>query len=146
MTRNLTDEDGRSWAESGCDISRTNSCRAMMEKETKFRKKTRNMQDGLQSGILQSLVVQWYRWYRGRLRFPLEEWHWQITLALSPKSTQNLTTSCNSTTTSSALDSCKSPINSPLTLVYYSLSQGLVHYTPGGFTRSITHFLSYAET
>lgn len=42
MTRNVTDEDGRSWAESGCDISRTISCKATMEKMTKFIKKTGN--------------------------------------------------------------------------------------------------------
>ena len=41
-----------------------------MEKETKFRKKTGNMQDGLKSGILQSLVEQWYRWYRGTVKVP----------------------------------------------------------------------------
>lgn len=140
MTRNVTDEDGRSWAESGC-ISRTISCKATMEKMTKFIKRLGNTRWVRRKRTLQSLVEQWYRWYRGiRWLLLLEEGHWQITLALSSKSTQNLTTSCSSTTTNSALTPANVLSNSSLPLVYYSLSQGLAHCTPEGFTQSITCF------
>lgn len=44
-----------------------------MEKMTKFRKKTGNTQDGLESRTLQSLVEQWYRWYRGMVKVPTRE-------------------------------------------------------------------------
>lgn len=123
----------------------------MMEKMTKFRKLMKKdwkhagwvkKQDGLKSRILQSLVEQWYR---GTVKVPTEGRalanHTGSTFKIDPESDHFLQFYHH--------ELCLGflqKFSSPLPLVYYSLSQGLVHYTQEGFTRSITRFVSYAET